>query len=107
MFTKITADELKKKMDRKDDFKLVDVLLSEKYDEWHIPGAVNIPTDELSKRAPEELDPDEEIILYCLGFECKASTRAAGILVEMGYKKVVDFKGGREEWQSKEYPVEK
>ena len=107
MSTKITADGLKKKMDREEDFKLVDVLLPEKYDEWHIPGAINIPTDELSKRAPEELDLDEEIILYCLGFECKASTRAAVILEEMGYKKVVDFKGGREEWISNKYPVEK
>ena len=107
MFTKITAGELKKKMDSKDDFKLIDVLLPEKYNEWHIPGAINIPTDELSDIAPAELGIDEEIILYCLGFECKASTRAAGILDGMGYKKVVDFKGGREEWESEGYPIQK
>lgn len=61
----ISREELKAKMDRGDDFVLVDTLGEPFYRHSHLPGAINIPLDEISRA--EELIPDRdaEIIVYC------------------------------------------
>jgi rhodanese-related sulfurtransferase len=62
----ISRDELKRKIDRKDDFVLVETLAEIAYDHAHLPGAINLPPDQLSELA-EQLLPDKnaEIIVYC------------------------------------------
>lgn len=106
MIKEISADELKKKIEDKEKFRLVEVLLPGLYDEWHIPGAVNIPADDIKEKAPGKLKKDEEIIVYCRSNTCGASDRAASALEEMGYEHVTIFRGGKKEWKEKKYPVE-
>jgi rhodanese-related sulfurtransferase len=63
----ITRDELKAKMDREEDFVLVDTMPKMYYRHSHLPGAINLPADEVRERAAEILpDKDAEIIVYCL-----------------------------------------
>ncbi len=63
----ISRDELKAKMDRGDDFVLVDTMPEMYYRHSHLPGAVNLPVNEVGERAPELLpDPNAEIIVYCI-----------------------------------------
>jgi rhodanese-related sulfurtransferase len=45
------------------------------------------------------------VIFYCNGVRCERSTRAAGIAVTCGYRDVYWFRGGIEEWRSKEFPL--
>lgn len=106
MMKTITAEELKKKMDSNEAFLLIEVLLPEMYNQWHIPGAINIPADDIKEIAPEKLKKDEEIIVYCRSFTCKASDRAAETLEEMGYENITIFKGGKKEWEEKNFPIE-
>jgi rhodanese-related sulfurtransferase len=63
----ISRDELKAKMDRGEDFVLVDTMPQMYYRHSHLPGAINLPADEVRERAPELL-PDKyaEIIVYCI-----------------------------------------
>ncbi len=62
----ITRDELKSKMDSGDHFYLVETLAPAYYRHMHLPGALNLPPDEVRERAPELLpEKDAEIILYC------------------------------------------
>lgn len=103
----ITAEALKKKIDSKEGFILIEVLLPEKYDEWHIPGAINIPTDELETEAVKTISKDVEIIVYCMSFTCKASSKAAKILQGLGYLDVKDYEGGKSDWLEKGFPTEK
>jgi len=56
----ISPQELKKKIDSKEDFELVDVLSKDSYEVKHIPGAKNIPLAELGRRAETEL-PDKTL----------------------------------------------
>jgi len=89
------------------DFKLVDVLREESYKEDHIPGAINIPKDMLQGLAPKHLDKKDTIVVYCASYGCHASTNAAKALLEMGYKKVLDFKAGKKGWVDAGLELEK
>jgi rhodanese-related sulfurtransferase len=63
----ISRGELKAKMDRGEDFVLVDTMPEMYYRHSHLPGAVNLPVNEVRERAPEFLpDRDAEIIVYCI-----------------------------------------
>jgi len=105
MLKEISADELKRKIDEAQDFRLIEVLDPEKYDEWHLPGAENITLDDLGPAAGIKFKQDEEIVVYCASFECKASTRASSKLDEMGYN-VLEYRGGKKEWKEKGYTME-
>ena len=69
MLATITRDELKRKIDQGDKFLLVETLPPETYHHAHLPGAFNLPPDQVSQRA-EALLPDKsaEIIVYCGSF---------------------------------------
>jgi len=100
----INAEELKKKIDTKEDFILVDVLGKESYEARHVPTAINIPVDEIENRASSELpDKNKEIVVYCASTDCQASPRAAKKLVELGYTNVVDYEAGIAGWQDVGY----
>jgi rhodanese-related sulfurtransferase len=63
----ISREELKAKMDRGDDFVLVDTMAEMYFRHSHLPGAINLPADEVSDRAAELLpDKDAEIVVYCI-----------------------------------------
>jgi len=62
----ISRDELKRKIDRKDDFVLVETLPEIAYDQAHLPGAINLPPDKIGTLAAQLLpDKNAEIIVYC------------------------------------------
>ncbi len=63
----ISRGELKTKMDRGEDFVLVDTMPEMYYRHSHLPGAVNLPVNEVRGSAPKLLpDRDAEIIVYCI-----------------------------------------
>ncbi len=66
MIKTISRDELKQKIDRKDDFVLVETLPETAYDHAHLPGAINLPPDQVTIRAPNLLpDKSADIVVYC------------------------------------------
>jgi rhodanese-related sulfurtransferase len=106
MYKSNTREELKKKLDARENIKLINVLGRSSFDAVHIPGSINIPVDELSKRAEQELKKEEEIVVYCSSFTCQASPAAAKKLDKMGYTRVYHFKGGIADWKEAGYPLE-
>jgi rhodanese-related sulfurtransferase len=44
---------------------LVEVLPPEEYEEWHLPGAINIPLRKIDDEARQKLDPGRPVIVYC------------------------------------------
>ena len=62
----IDRDQLKEKMDRGDDFVLVETLPESAFKRRHLPGAVNL--DDLSQIPELFPDKDAEIITYCTNF---------------------------------------
>ena len=62
----ITREELKEKMDRGDDFVLLEVLGEASYRQAHLPGAIRFQDTSL---APDLLpDRSAEIVAYCSNF---------------------------------------
>ena len=99
----IERDDLKAKLDRGDDFKLVMALGDWAYRAKHIPDSINISHPE---DAPKLLDKDDEIVVYCSNVTCIASQAAYTMLVGQGFKNLRRYAGGIEDWEAAGYPFE-
>jgi rhodanese-related sulfurtransferase len=99
----IGTEELKEKLERGDDFKLVMVLGEWEYRTKRIPGSLRVSTPE---EGLEALDPDDEIVLYDSGPSCPACRMACRFLKAHGYGRVLRYGGGLQEWESAGYPLE-
>ncbi len=95
----ITLETLLEKRENDDDFTLIEVLGRDQYESGHIPGAVSLPVNEIEERAEDELDKGEDIVLYCASYVCQASVKADEKFHNLGFTKVVDFKGGKARWK--------
>ncbi len=99
------TDELKELMSEEKKYVLVDARDKSDYKRMHIPGAVSMPVDDVDKLS-EGLDKEKDVIVYCSGTMCDASTDAAAILLKKGFKKVSEYKGGIQDWVSGGNPTE-
>jgi rhodanese-related sulfurtransferase len=62
----ISTEDLKAKLDSKDGITVVETLAPERYREAHLPGALNIPPEQIKELAPKLLpNKDAEIVTYC------------------------------------------
>jgi rhodanese-related sulfurtransferase len=98
----ISRDELRAKLERGDDFKLLMVLSANAYQAKHIPGSLHFTTWEDALAA---LDPAEEIVVYCAGVYCAASIRFYSLLERTGYTRVRRYAGGVADWEAAGYPI--
>jgi rhodanese-related sulfurtransferase len=101
-----SVDEVKARLDRRDNFVLIDVREESEFAADHLPGAVPLGRGIL-ERDIEGKYPDLQtpMILYCGGgFR---SALAADNLQKMGYTAVLSMDGGIREWREKKYPLEK
>lgn len=94
----ISLDQLLEMKVNKENIKIVDVLPEDSFKQGHIPGAINIPLENLSSLAENDLKKTDRIIVYCANYNCQASTKASEMLSEKGYKKILDFKAGKNGW---------
>jgi len=99
-----TIDEVKAKLDRGEQFLLVDVREESEWAQGHLPGAVHLGKGiierDIEGRVP---DLNAPMILYCGGgFR---SALAADNLQKMGYKNVLSMDGGVRGWREKGFPT--
>ena len=65
MESTISTKDLKSKLDQKQ-ITVVEILAPERYREAHLPGALNIPPEQIKELAPQLLpNKDAEIVTYC------------------------------------------
>jgi molybdopterin/thiamine biosynthesis adenylyltransferase/rhodanese-related sulfurtransferase/molybdopterin converting factor small subunit len=99
--TEITAVELKQRLDRGEKIKIVDVREPNEYQINRIPASTLIPLGDVPKRY-NELDPDEELVVHCKSGV--RSAKAADFLRSVGFKRVLNLKGGILDWVDKVDP---
>jgi len=103
----ISRDELTAKIARHDKFRLVEVLPEAQYHEAHLPGAINMPPDQVTRLASKRLkDRDAEIVVYSDSSAPEAAESAAKELAEIGYTHVLDYVEGKQDWIDSGLPVE-
>lgn len=99
--TEITSVELKARLDKGEKLKIVDVREPNEYQINRIAGSQLIPLGEIPRRYAE-LDPNEEIVVQCkMGGR---SAKAADYLRSVGFKRVLNLKGGILDWIDKVDP---
>lgn len=86
---------------RPERFQLIDVRSSSEYATGHIPGAVNMPMDQVQSRLPD-LEGDDSIILVCQSGQ--RARMVAGLLEPCG-KELRILEGGTSAWIKAGLPV--
>ena len=84
---------------------VIDVRPREEYLAGHVPGAVNVPLNELEKHL-RKLDREKEVIAYCRGPYCVLAFEAVARLRRKGVT-ARRLQDGFPEWQLAGLPVEK
>jgi rhodanese-related sulfurtransferase len=85
----------------------VEVLPEADYHQAHLPGAINLPPDQIARLAFKRLrDRDAEIVLYSDGASPHPSEAAARELAERGYTHVRDYAEGKRDWIDSGLPIE-
>jgi rhodanese-related sulfurtransferase/DNA-binding transcriptional ArsR family regulator len=82
---------------------VIDVRPAVEYQAGHIPGAVNIPVDELPQHL-DSLPHGQEIVAYCRGPYCMLAFEAVAKLREAGYQ-ARRLEDGFPEWKAESRPV--
>jgi rhodanese-related sulfurtransferase len=79
---------------------LIDVRTAEEYNSGHIKNAINIDiyNRDAFTASVKELDEEQPVFLYCRSGS--RSRSASKLLVELGFKKIYDLKGGYINWQN-------
>ncbi|MGZ6281648.1 MAG: rhodanese-like domain-containing protein, partial [Ktedonobacteraceae bacterium] len=99
----ISREELKVKLDRKENFRLVMALAEWAYQAKHIAGSIHFAT---MKEAIQSLNKDDEIVVYCSDENCIASTALGQLLERNGYSHVLHYAGGLQDWEQAGFPLE-
>jgi adenylyltransferase/sulfurtransferase len=97
----IEVKEVKAKLDRGDDFVLIDVREPHEYQICNIPAAKLIPLGQVPQRLGE-LDPNADIVIHCKSG--MRSAKACGILRQAGFQHVRNMKGGILAWSDQVDP---
>ncbi len=97
----IDPTEVKQKLDRGDNFVLIDVREPHEYRICNIPGAKLIPLGEFPKHV-DEFDPAADIVIHCRSGV--RSAKACNILRQAGFGSVRNMVGGILAWSDKVDP---
>ena len=96
-YRRISAEEAAEMMKTETGYVILDVRRRDEFAEGHIPGAVNIPNEEIGEgELPALPDKDQLILVYCRSG--RRSKEAAEKLVKLGYTGIVEF-GGILDWK--------
>ena len=96
-YRQISMDAAVKMMKDEKNYIILDVRRPDEYAEGHIPGAINVPNEEIGTAEIAELpDKAQLILVYCRSG--RRSKEASEKLVKLGYTNIVEF-GGILDWK--------
>ena len=96
-YKQITMPDAVKMMESEKNYIILDVRRADEYAEGHIPGAINVPNEEIGTAEIAKLPNKSQLILvYCRSG--RRSKEASEKLVKLGYTNIVEF-GGILDWK--------
>ncbi|MBP6582013.1 MAG: VTT domain-containing protein [Chromatiaceae bacterium] len=103
----LQVDQVKTRLESDEPLLILDVRTAADFDgeQGHLPGALNLPLEDLATRL-EELgsDPERPIALFCR--TDRRSAKAAAILARRGFAQAHVVQGGMTAWLDRGWPVE-
>ena len=91
-YRQITMNEAVKMMKEEKNYIILDVRRPDEYAAGHIPGAINVPNEEIGTAEIADLPSKSQLILvYCRSG--RRSKEASEKLVKLGYTGIVEFGG--------------
>ncbi|GAO37567.1 rhodanese-like protein [Sulfuricella sp. T08] len=95
----VSAAYIKKLLDEKSNFMLIDARPKRSFEKGAIPNAVNISDSEFDKHIDKlPADKATPLIFYCGGLECVLSVKSAEKARKLGYTDVKTYVEGYPEW---------
>ena len=96
-------EELRARIDEKEELQLIDVRRPAEHRAGHVPGAVNAQLADLLKRS-REFDPARPTAILCAsGYRSSAAT---SLLARQGFHQLFNVVGGTNAWINAGYPAE-
>ena len=92
----ITVEEVKRKLDQREEFILLDVRESWEFETASMSGAKLIPMGDIPFRAHQELDPEDHIVVVC--HHGVRSMNVTAWLRQQGFEKAQSMRGGIDGW---------
>lgn len=83
---------------------LLDVRSADEFKAGHLPGAINVPVNELRRRL-KDLPRSQQVVAYCRGPYCIFSYEAVAELRKHGFD-ALRLEDGYPEWKAARLPVE-
>jgi rhodanese-related sulfurtransferase len=103
---KVTAEDVKAAIDKKEKAVFLDVRDPNEYGAGHLPGAINVSRGTLEFNIWDKIsDKNEKIYVYCL--TTGRAAFATKTLNDLGYKNAVWMDAQFADWIKKGYPVER
>ena len=84
---------------------LIEVLPEEEFERLHIRGAVNVPLERIGSVCRARYQAEQRLIVYCSDAECPASDLAARKLAAFGFRQVLEYGGGKKDWEDAGLPT--
>lgn len=104
---RIYRDDIRAHIAAGTSMRIIEALPDKYYRKAHLPGAINLPHDQVRERAAQLLpDKDALIVVYCANTPCENSRIAAQTLASLGYGNVAEYVEGKEDWIGAGLPVE-
>ena len=95
-YVQISMDDAIKMMEEESDYIILDVRRPDEFAEKPIPGAINVPNENIgTEEIPELPDKDQLILVYCRSGN--RSKQASEKLAKLGYTNIHEF-GGINSW---------
>jgi len=79
---------------------VINVLDRDLYNDCHIAGSVQVSLDAIESFV-KNLDKNVEIVVYCSGYSCLASSQVAQQLKTLGFDHVWAYEAGMADWHQK------
>ncbi len=92
----ITPEEVKDKLDRGDEFTLLDVREPWEFETARVDTATLMPMGDVPSRANQELDPEEHIVVIC--HHGVRSMNVTAWLRQQGFENAQSMRGGIDAW---------
>jgi phage shock protein E len=84
---------------------ILDVRSAEEYQDGHVPGAINIPHDEITARIQSLMpNQDKPIVIYCRSG--RRADLASSVLSSAGFTQLLQLQGHMNGWRDAQLPEE-